>query len=205
MGFGILLIGYVFYLNSILPVYTIPVSAVVMAFGLRKLKIWNSGFRGAWRSNFAVAIFGLFAAGITVAIVLGAKIPETLSAAVTAGLYLLVMLFHFYLGSGMVSLTQEVGLPSLKGRVFFFRTVTCIYWLLYAFLNLDLGEKLDPVLARLLLPMAVVGFVAALIGIAVLFSCYTDIGMPDEKDPPEKKGLFSRMKEKKTEEERDDE
>ena len=77
MGFGVLLIGYVFYLNSILPVYTIPVSAVVMAFGLRKLKIWNSGFRGAWRSNFAVAIFGLFAAGITVAIVLGAKIPET--------------------------------------------------------------------------------------------------------------------------------
>lgn len=205
MGFGVLLIGYVFYLNSILPVYTIPVSAVVMAFGLRKLKIWNSGFRGAWRSNFAVAIWGLFAAGITVAIVLGAQIPETLSAAVTAGLYLLVMLFHFYLGSGMVSLTQEVGLPSLKGRVFFFRTVTCIYWLLYAFLNLDLGEKLDPVLARLLLPMAVVGFVAALIGIAVLFSCYTDIGMPDEKDPPEKKGLFSRMKEKKTEEERDDE
>ena len=204
MGFGILLVGYAFYLNTILPVYTIPVSAIVMAFGLNKLKIWNSGFRGAWRVNFAVALFGLFAAGLAVAIVCGARIPETLSAAVTAALCLLVMLFHFYLGSGMVSLTQEVGLQHLKSRVFFFRTVTCIYWLLYAFLNLDLGEKLDPVLARLLLPMAVVGFVAALIGLAVLFSCYTDIGMPDEKDAPEKKGFFSRMKEKKEEEENKD-
>lgn len=204
MGFGVLLVGYAFYLNTILPVYTIPVSAIVMAFGLAKLKIWNSGFRGAWRVNFAVALWGLFAAGLAVAIVCGASVPETLTAVVTAVLCLLVMLFHFYLGSGMVSLTQEVGLPYLKGRVFFFRTVTCIYWLLYAFLNLDLGEKLDPILARLLLPMAVVGFVAALIGIAVLFSCYTDIGMPDEKDPPEKKGFFSRMKEKKEEEERKD-
>ena len=205
MGFGILLIGYAFYLNTIIPVYTIPVSAIVMAFGLNKLKIWNSGFRGAWRVNFAVALWGLGAAGLAVAIVCGVAIPETLSAAVTAGLCLLVMLFHFYLGSGMVSLTQEVGLPRLKGRVFFFRTVTCIYWFLYAFLNLDLGEKLDPVVARLLIPMVVVGFVAALIGIAVLFSCYTDIGMPDEKDPPDKKGFFSRKNTKQTEEEREDE
>lgn len=201
MGFGILLFGYALYLNTIVPVYTIPVSAIVMAFGLNKLKIWNSGFRGAWRVNFAVALWGLGAAGLAVAMVCGATVPETLSAAVTAGLCLLVMLFHFYLGSGMVSLTQEVGLPQLKGRVFFFRTVTCIYWLLYAFLNLDLGEKLDPVLARLFVPMAVVGFAAALIGLAVLFSCYTDIGLPDEKDPPEKKGLFGRKKENETEEE----
>jgi len=205
MGFGILLFGYALYLNTIVPVYTIPVSAVVMAFGLRKLKVWNNGFLGAWRVNFAVALWGFCAAGLAVAIVCGVTIPETLSAAVTAGLCLLVMLFHFYLGSGMISLTQEVGLPYLKSRVFFFRTVTCIYWLLYAVLNLDLGEKLDPVVARLFVPMAVVGFVAALIGLAVLFSCYTDIGMPDEKDPPEKKGLFSRKKEKQTEEEPKDE
>ena len=42
MGFGFLLFGYALYLNTIVPVYTIPVSGIVMALGLRKLKIWKT-------------------------------------------------------------------------------------------------------------------------------------------------------------------
>lgn len=200
MGFGILLFGYVLYLNTIVPVYTIPVSGIVMAFGLRKLKVWNSGFRGAAGANTAVVLCGLFAAGLAVARLAGAGIPDTLSAAVSAGLCLLVMLFHFFLGSGIVSLTREVGLPRLCGRAFFFRTLACIYWFLYAFLNLDLGVKAEPILARLFVPMVIVGFVVSLVGFAVLFSCYTDIGLPDENDAPEKPGLLTRMKQKNAEE-----
>ena len=109
MGFGFLLFGYALYLNTIIPVYTIPVAGIVMAFGLRKLKIWNSGFRGAARANVAVILFGLFAVGISVAIRVGAPISDTLSAATAATLSLLVMLYHFFLGSGMVSLAREVG------------------------------------------------------------------------------------------------
>ena len=204
MGFGILLFGYVLYLNTIVPVYTLPAAGIVMAFGLRKLKIWNSGFRGAAYANLAVIAVGLVAVGLRVAILAGAPISDTLFAAVLAGLSLLVMLFHFYLGSGMISLAKEVGLPILQGRAFFFRTAACIYWLLYAFLNLDLGDKLDPVLARLFVPMVVVGFVVALIGFAVLFSCYTDVGLPDENNAPEKPGLLAQMKKKNEEEGRKD-
>ena len=204
MGFGILLFGYVLYLNTVVPVYTIPVSGIVMAFGLRKLKIWNSGFRGAAYANLAVTAVGLVAAGFGVASVAGAGVPDVLSSAISAGLCLLVALFHFYLGSGMISLAKEVGLPVLRGRAFFFRTAACIYWSLYAFLNLDYGEKLEPVLARLFVPMVVVGFVVALIGFAVLFSCYTDIGLPDENSAPEKPGFLARMKQKNEEENRKD-
>lgn len=199
MGFGFLLFGYALYLNTIIPVYTIPVAGIVMAFGLRKLKIWNSGFRGAARANVAVILFGLFAVGISVAIRVGAPISDTLSAATAATLSLLVMLYHFFLGSGMVSLAREVGLPRLRGQAFFFRTTSCIFWFLYAFFNLDLGEKLDGFLARLFVPMVIVGFVVALIGFAVLFSCYTDIGMPDENDAPAKPGFLARMKQKNEE------
>ena len=191
MGFGILLIGYVFFLNTIVPVYTIPVSALVCLFGLRKLKVWNSGIRGAFRVDLLLIVYGLVAAGLAGANAAGATIPDLLTSAVSAGLCLLVLLFHFYLGSGMISLSNEVGLPRLSGRAFFFRTVACIYWLLYAFFNLDLGEKLDRFLARMFVPMTVVGFVVALIGFAVLFSCYTDIVLPDEgKEPasPRKSG-----------------
>lgn len=180
MGFGILLIGYVFYLNTVIPVYTIPASALVCLFGLRKLKVWNGGFRGAFRVDIPLVLYGLVAAGLAGANAAGAAIPDLLTSAVSAGLCLLVLLFHFYLGSGMISLANEVGLPRLAGRAFFFRTVACIYWLLYAFFNLDLGEKLEPFLARMFVPMVVVGFVAAIIGFAVLFSFYTDIGLPDE-------------------------
>ncbi|MBO4284017.1 MAG: hypothetical protein J5958_05260 [Clostridia bacterium] len=204
MGFGFLLFGYALYLNTIVPVYTIPVSGIVMALGLRKLKIWNSGFRGAAYANLVVTAVGLIAAGFGVAAVAGAGVPDVLSSALSAGLSLLVMLFHFYLGSGMISLAKEVGLPSLQGRAFFFRTAACIYWLLYAFLNLDLGGKLDPVLARLFVPMVVVGFVVAVIGFAVLFSFYTDVGLPDENDAPEKPGFFARMKQRNEEENRKD-
>ena len=203
MGFGILLFGYVLYLNTIVPVYTLPAAGIVMAFGLRKLKIWNSGFRGAAYANLAVIAVGLVAVGLRVAILAGAPISDTLFAAVLAGLSLLVMLFHFYLGSGIVSLSREVGLPRLRSRAFFFRTAACIYWTLYAFLNLDLGEKLEPVLARLFVPMVVVGFVVSLVGFAVLFSCYTDIGMPDEKNAPEKPGFLARMKQKNGEDRKD--
>ena len=204
MGFGVLLVGYVLYLNTIFPIYTIPVSALIMLFGLRKLRVWNSGFRGAWHSNFAVLFFGLFAVGLSVAMTLGASVPDTLSAAVAAGICLLVLLFHFFLGSGMIQLAREVGLIRLRGRAFFFRTASCIYWFLYAFFNLDLGETLDPILARLFVPMVVVGFVVALIGIAVLFSCYTDIGMPDEKAAPDKPGFFGRLNRKNGEVDRKD-
>ena len=199
MGFGFLL-----FLKTIVPVYTIPVSGIVMALGLRKLKIWNSGFRGAAYANLVVTAVGLIAAGFGVAAVAGAGVPDVLSSALSAGLSLLVMLFHFYLGSGMISLAKEVGLPSLQGRAFIFRTAACIYWLLYAFLNLDLGGKLDPVLARLFVPMVVVGFVVAVIGFAVLFSFYTDVGLPDENDAPEKPGFFARMKQRNEEENRKD-
>ena len=203
MGFGVLLFGYFLYLNTIIPVYTVPAAGIVMAFGLHKLKVWNSGFRGAAYANLAVVLFGCFAAGLAVANVAGGKVPALLSAAASAGLCLLVALFHFYLGSGIVSLSREVGLPRLRSRAFFFRTAACIYWTLYAFLNLDLGEKLEPVLARLFVPMVVVGFVVSLVGFAVLFSCYTDIGMPDEKNAPEKPGLLARMKQKNGEDRKD--
>lgn len=204
MGFGLLLIGYVFYLNTVIPVYTIPVSALVMAFGLRKLKVWNSGLRGAWRTDLATLVYGLAAAGLAGALAAGANISDTLSSIVSAGLCLLVLLFHFYLGSGLIQLTQEVGLFRLRGRALFFRTSACIYWLLYAFFNLDLGEKLDPVVARLFIPMVIVGLVVAVIGISVFFSCYTDIGMPDEQDAPEKPGFFARWKRKNKEVDRKD-
>jgi len=204
MGFGILLFGYVLYLNSVIPVYTIPAAGIVMAFGLHKLKVWNSGFRGAAYSNLAVVLFGLFAAGLAGAKVAGAELSDTLSSVVSAVLCLLVALFHFYLGSGMVSLTQEVGLSRLRGRAFFFRTIACIYWFLYAFLNLDLGEKLDPIVARMFVPMVVVGFIVALVGFAVLFACYTDIGMPDEGSAPEKPDFLTRMKQRREEKDRKD-
>ena len=204
MGFGLLLIGYVFYLNTVIPVYTIPLSALVMAFGLRKLKVWNSGLRGAWRTDLATLVYGLAAAGLAGAIAAGVKIPETLSSIVSAGLCLLVLLFHFYLGSGVIQLTQEVGLLRLRGRTLFFRTSACIYWLLYAFFNLDLGKKLEPVVARLFIPMAVVGLVVAIIGISVIFSCYTDIGLPDEQYVPEKPGLIDEWKRKNEEVDRKD-
>lgn len=204
MGFGVLLFGYILYLNTIVPVYTIPAAGIVMAFGLHKLKIWNSGFRGAAYVNVAVTLYGFFAAGLAVASVVGAAVPDVLSAAVSAGLCLLVALFHFYLGSGIISLGKEVGLRALQGRAFFFRTAACIYWLLYAFFNLDLGEKLEPFLARLFVPMVVVGFIVSLVGFAVLFSCYTDVGMPDEKSAPEKPGFLARMKQKNGEDPKDD-
>ena len=205
MGFGLLLIGYAFYLNTIIPVYTIPVSALVMAFGLRKLKVWNSGLRGAWRTDLFVLVYGLAAAGIAGAIAAGAKIPDTLSSVVSAGLCLLVLLFHFYLGSGVIQLTQEVGLFRLRSRALFFRTSACIYWFLYAFLNLDLGETLNPFIVRLFIPMVVVGFVVAIIGFSVIFSCYTDIGLPDEQTAPEKPGFLTKWKQKNEEVDRKDE
>ena len=204
MGFGFLLFGYALYLNTIVPIYTVPAAGIAMAFGLRKLKIWNSGFRGAAVSNLAVIVVGLVAAGFGIAAVAGAGVPDLLSSALSAGLSLLVTLFHFYFGSGLISLAKEVGLPSLQGRAFFFRTAACIYWLLYAFLNLDLGDKLAPILARLFVPMVVVGFVVAVIGFAVLFSFYTDVGLPDENDAPKKPGLFARMKQNSEEENRKD-
>ena len=199
MGFGFLLFGYCLYLNTIVPVYTIPAAGIVMALGLRKLKVWNSGFRGAANANIAVTLFGLFAVGLAIASLAGAGVSDTLSAVVSAGLCLLVALFHFYLGSGIVSLAEEVGLLRLRGQAFFFRTIACVYWLLYAFFNLDLGEKFDTILTRMLIPMIVVGFIVAVIGFAVLFACYTDIGMPDEKNAPEKPGFLARMKEKNRE------
>ena len=202
MGFGVLLIGTFFFLNTVVPVYTIPVSAIVCLFGLRKLRVWNSGFSGAFRVDLVLIVYGLASAGLAIANAAGATIPDLLSAAVSAGLCLLVLLFHFYLGSGMISLANEVRLPKLAGRAFFFRTIACLYWLLYAFLNLDLGEKLDPIVARMFIPMVVVGFVVAIIGFAVLFSFYTDIGLPDEGKETEKPGFFARMKQKSQEEER---
>ena len=198
MGFGILLIGYVFYLNTVVPVYTIPASAIVCLFGLRKLKIWNSGLRGAFRADLALALFGLVAAGLAGARAAGAPISDLLTSAVSAALCLLVLLFHFYLGSGMISLANEVRLPRLSGRAFFFRTVACIYWFLFAFFNLDLGEKLEPFLARMYVPMVVVGFVVAIIGFAVLFGFYTDIVLPDEGNG--KPSSPAKEKKKKTEE-----
>ena len=204
MGFGLLLIGYVFYLNTIIPVYSIPVSALVMAFGLRKLRVWNSGLRGAWRTDLATLVYGLAAAGLAGAIAAGVKIPDTLSSVVSAGLCLLVLLFHFYLGSGVIQLTQEVGLIRLRGRALFFRTSACIYWFLYAFLNLDLGEKLDTFVARLFIPMVIVGLVVAIVGISVIFSCYTDIGLPDEMNAPEKPGFIAKWKRKNEEVDRKD-
>ncbi|MBP5610276.1 MAG: hypothetical protein J6X72_02940 [Clostridia bacterium] len=204
MGFGILLFGYDLYLNTIIPIYTIPVAGIVMAFGLRKLKIWNSGFRGAANVNFAVIVCGLSVIGLRVAILSGASVSDTLTSAASAVLFLTVTLFHFFLGSGMVSLAREVGLSRLRSQAFFFRTVSCIFWFLYAFFNLDLGEKLDAFLVRLVVPMVVVGFVVGLVGFAVLFSCYTDIGMPDEKYAPVKPGFFARLKQKNEEEKKND-
>ena len=191
MGFGVLLFGYGLYLNTVVPIYTVPVAGILTAFGLRKLKIWNSGFRGAFYTNFAVILFGLVAAGLAAAHAAGADVSETLFSVFESALYLLVSLYHFYLGSGIVSLSGEVGLSRLSGRAFFFRTIACIYWFLFALFALDLGGILAPVAKPLLIAMVTVGFVVSLVGLAVLFSCYTDIGMPEDNGAKDKTDSLS--------------
>ncbi|MBO6020442.1 MAG: hypothetical protein J6P88_04560, partial [Clostridia bacterium] len=79
----------------------------------------------------------------------------------------------------------------------------CVFWLFFAFFNLDLGDLFVSIAKPLFVAMVVVGFVVSLVGFAVLFSCYTDIGMPDEKNAPEKPGLLARMKQKNGEDRKD--
>ena len=191
MGFGFVFVGYLLCLNTVLPVYTMPVTALVAALGLRKLRVWNAAFKRAFAIGFAVA-----ALGVAAAVVRNLPVPDTLIAVLFSALWLSVCLWQFFLFSGIYSLASEVGLPRLRARALFAEVIATFYWFLYAFLELDTGETLAPIVARFLLPMIVVGLVVAIVGLVVLFNCYTDIGMPDEKDKPEKPGLFSRLNRK---------
>ncbi len=209
MGFGILLIGYMFFLNIAYFTITDIISALVLTMAFYKLSSVNKYFKaGIWISipfavlalgELAAELYGMFFpsfdAGALISVI---EMPRYAIMAVITALILL----------GIADVANEVGLTELCGRC---RLLFPIGTVIYAISTLLCIPGLESIADVRILAVATVVCIGAQIILVVfnmylIYKAYARICMPGEDntdDGPSRFGFVNKFREHEAEKQRE--
>jgi hypothetical protein len=197
VGFGLLCIGYLFFLFLYGFEILVP-SCLIMSLGLKKLSVYDRNLYTAYLTNYILLIGGLLSLILTLAEgMLGASSwidSATLRSTLAIALWLALAFFYFKLFTGIMELAAETGLAGIRARAYRNRIFSVGYSLLRMPLELTLPTA---VLRVAVIPALIVGFIVTFLNISLIYSCYMQICRPEdiERDKmPEKDGLLAKMK-----------
>lgn len=190
MGFGLLFVGYLFLLPAALSYfYTLPVSAIFLAWGCYRLRRVNLPFGWATYPAAFIGITGAFAS-------LAAHLPALSGAQpyLEAACYLEMLIWHLAALTGLAWVAEETGLKKLRQQTVRNRIFACLYFFpaacLAAVQNIPVSEKALAWLISFRDAFLLVGVVVLVLILSSLFTAYMRICMPEDLTMPVKPSRF---------------
>ena len=188
MGFGSLFIGYFLFLNLTYHGITDIIAALVMLFGLSKLRYINKPFRYCYNIALGFTGFALVALVAELAkmfdIIKEINVFFTITSIVRS---ILVFALTYFMLYGIIEVAREVDLPKIKEKAknrVPLAIIVYTLWLVLEVLGLFRIEKIPAVVGLITLLSTVVLIVMNLI---LIYNCYMQICMPEDLLPKESK------------------
>ena len=193
MGFGLLFIGYIFFLY-VLPVgpQFLSVAAAILLYALYKLSRYHTGFRRAAYLSLLLFLLGLPSLA-DILLDVSLPISPTVSSCLTAAAWATLIVFHIFLFGAIADLAKQTSLFRLQVAATQNRLFTAVFCGL-----LLINEVLTPYIVSLLsendakrtliyvlLGKALFGLIVAGLNLVMLYSAYMRFCPPGQ----EKKGI----------------
>lgn len=210
MGFGLLFIGYFFYLPlsyngfDLLPDI---IGVLIMFSALRRLSFYCPGnrfFRLAKvilvpMGALSVGMFGCQAASVSGA--LSETLDKWLYTPLTLVYIIAIGVYHAFLLLGVYTLSKSVELPKLAARAVRVLSLTAVYYLLQLLSSTGLLSRLADMTSQpnVLLTYAnaavyLVGVIWMLLVWALIYTCYMKICLEGDEEMPYRDNLYDRIK-----------
>lgn len=187
MGFGLLFIGYIFFLY-VLPVGTqfLSVASAILLLALYKLSRYHAGF---CRAAYLSALLLFLGLPSLLSTLLGISFPDGLYTSFAAAAWAILVVFHLLTFGAIAELAKRTGLFRLEVAATqnrLFSAVFCALLLLSELLTLPLLSKLPEgdasrVLIYILIGKALFGLIVAVLNLIMLYSAYMRFCPPGEE------------------------
>ena len=193
MGFGLLLLGYLFAIDIISCNLLFPAGAL-MFYALSKLSFVNKSFEKA--KYYLLPLMGIgFASVILLCLSMTSGKEYALWYSYLGALSkLFMLLFLLKLLSGIRQLSVELSLKNLEIRAFRNQFYAFIFYIPAFLVQFDFGKH-GVFLAYLTVIFVFIGFIIYFMNAKLLFDCYRIICMPEDVDMPQKPSRFQAVNE----------
>ena len=191
MGFGPLLVGYLFLLNpGIYDGLTNLLGYCFILYGMLSLRVYNRGLRVAFIAALLLFIPGIPEFYLTARSFFGAaSLPDAWNSAFAVAKRLTQLFFTLSLFCGIESLGKETGLPEIRNAAVRNRFFSALYFLFAAALELPTYfPSATEFAVHAVIPVVVCGFAVVLLNSYTIFSCYRYICLPSDTLPDDLRG-----------------
>ncbi len=183
MGFGTLLVGYLFLLNiGVYDGLTNLIGFSLMAYGMLSLRVYNKNLTAAFYAIFPLLLLGIAHFTVTALEMLSIiTLSPDATTAFAVAVRLFTMAFTVFLLSGIRDLAEETGIPVLRGRAARNRILTYVYYFLAAALEVaTYTVEATQFAYAAVIPVTVFGFLVILLNVQVLHNAFRWICMPED-------------------------
>ena len=182
MGFGTVFVGYFLLLNIGYYGFTDIIAALIMMLGLYKLSGINRPFHLGFFASGVFAAFGLFELVVRSTEILGLNLlPASLALFIPVFRYVIISTLTALILLGIREVAREVGLPTLAARARVSLYLTFALYLICLLMETPIARYFPSALIAVCIFLSVFGTAALVIfNLTLLFSCYREIGMPNE-------------------------
>lgn len=202
MGFGTLLIGYLFMLNpGVYNGFTDLIGFLIMLYAMVSLRVYNRPLKAAFFILIPLTLVGAFSFVTTGMEFLGASsLPPDALTAVSIITRLVTLAFTVTLLSGLRDLAKETDIPVLVRRATLCRVLTYVYYVLLAALAVPaLNAAATSFAINAVIPILLFGFVTILLNLHLIFNCYRWICLPEDIEmtvKPSRFGFINQLRSK---------
>ena len=188
MGFGYLVIGYIFAMNFVYEGFTMLPGVLLMLNGMLTLGNFNSPLREARLWLFLalpVSVIRFIAELCRMFSLCPADIYTSLGDLSALVLAILLLLFSLRLFSGIAALAVETGLPDIRFRAKRNAFLTALAYLFSIFLSLPIQQDwYIRLCAVAFAPVLLFRLIIFAFNALLLYSCYMYICLPEDLDMP---------------------
>ena len=187
MGFGYLLVGYLFFVNpGVYDGFTNVIGYLFAAYGLSTLRLYNKPMRYAYYAMLPLLLIGaadfVLTGGDFLALF---TVPESLNTALALLTLALRLLFTVLMFYGIEMLAKETNLHDVRAAAVRNRFFSYLYFVLAIALEIPVyAGEMAKIAAHASLPVAAFGFVVILLNSHNIFNCFRWICRPEDLSPP---------------------
>ena len=188
MGFGTLLVGYLFFINpGVYDGFTNMIGYLFIAYGMLSLRAYDKWMRYA----FYTVIPLLFVGAVDFVLTGGEfvrlfSVPEVMTPILSLSslsLRLLLTVFMFY---GIESLAKETNLPDVRAAAVRNRFFSYLHFVLAAALALPVySGEMAKFAAQAVIPITAFGLIVVLLNSHTIFNCFRWICRPEDLIAPD--------------------
>ena len=185
MGFGILFIGYYFFINLTYYAYTDVIGALILLLAFYKLRELNSPMRAAFYLLLPFCLFAFFELIMSVLPLIFPSLSGIVQNPVCGAVrYAFVGALTYLMLCGLGSVSSEVGLAPLAARCRVTRVFPPVVYGAAIICEIPALFGTMPQLAQKIVVLVILCLIAIVVflNLVTIYSCYMHICMPGDED-----------------------